>query len=390
MFGRVIVVKLVVQVRLLPTAEQAAALAATLDACNAAANHVSQVSFERKVFSRNGLQNVTDGDLRERFGLGAQPAVRVVKKVVDAYTTLRASIRAGKLGGTTSRRRAKAESTPIEFRADAAQPFDDRILSWQHDIQAVSIWTMAGRMKSVRFVGHPNHLKTLAQSRLGETDLIRRDGMWFLLATCEVPEQAEFEPVDWLGVDRGIVNLATTSDGANFQGRRLGRYRRWQARKRSQLQAKRTASAKRLLGKRARREARHATHVNHRIGKEIVAVAQRTGRGIALEDLGGIRERVRPRRDQRAMHSSWPFHQLGKHIVYKARRAGVPVITVDAHYTSQRCPRCGHTARNNRSSRDWFLCRRCGLAGPADHVAGVNVRDRARSAWVFVNMPASA
>jgi putative transposase len=314
-FGRVIVVKLVVQVRLLPTAEQAAALAATLDACNAAANHVSQVGFKRKVFSRNGLHNVMYRDLRERFGLGAQPAVRVVKKVVDAYTTLRASIRRGNLGGTTSRRRVKAESTPIEFRADAAQPFDDRILSWRHDAQTVSIWTMAGRMKSVRFVGHPNHLETLAQTRLGETDLIRRDGTWFLLATCEVPEQAEFEPVDWLGVDRGIVNLATTSDGANFQGRRLGRYRRWQARKRSQLQAKRTASAKRLLGKRARREARHATHVNHRIGKEIVAVAQRTGRGIGLEDLGGIRERVRPRRDQRAMHSSWPFHQLGRHIV---------------------------------------------------------------------------
>ncbi|NVI87878.1 ABC transporter permease [Actinomadura sp. BRA 177] len=36
------------------------------------------------------------------------------------------------------------------------------------------------------------------------------------------------------------------------------------------------------------------------------------------------------------------------------------------------------------------LCRRCGLAGPADVVAGVNVRDRARSAWVFVNMPQPA
>ncbi|MGW2567008.1 hypothetical protein [Streptomyces sp. NPDC001537] len=31
--------------------------------------------------------------------------------------------------------------------------------------------------------------------------------------------------------------------------------------------------------------------------------------------------------------------------------------------------------------------RLCGLAGPADVVAGINVRDRARSAWVFVTMP---
>ncbi|MFD9605952.1 zinc ribbon domain-containing protein [Streptomyces sp. NPDC059970] len=83
-----------------------------------------------------------------------------------------------------------------------------------------------------------------------------------------------------------------------------------------------------------------------------------------------------------------PFHQLGQHLAYKARRAGVPFIEVDAAYTSQRCPRCGHTARSNRPTRDHFSCRRCGLAGPADHVAGVNVRNRARSAWVFVTAPA--
>jgi IS605 OrfB family transposase len=212
--------------------------------------------------------------------------------------------------------------------------------------------------------------------------------MWFLIATCEVPENAlNTCPVDWIGVDRGIVNLATTSDGDNYQGRRLGRYRRWHARKRAELQAKGIRSANRRAKRRAKREARHAAHINHKISKEIVAVAQRTGRGVALEDLGGIRDRVRPSRDQRATFSSWPFHQLEEHLRYKACRAGVPVIAVDARYTSQMCPRCGHTARNNRPTRDHFCCRRCGLAGPADHVAGVNVRNRARSAWVLVNGP---
>ncbi|MFE2183588.1 zinc ribbon domain-containing protein [Streptomyces sp. NPDC059455] len=139
-----------------------------------------------------------------------------------------------------------------------------------------------------------------------------------------------------------------------------------------------------------RKERRHATCVNHRVSKEIVSVAQRTGRGIAVEELGGIRERVRLRRDQRGTLSSWPFHQLGQHLVYKARKAGVPFLEVDAAYTSQRCPRCGHTERANRPDRDRFRCRRCGLAGLADVVAGVNVRDRARSAWVFVTAPASS
>ena len=118
-----------------------------------------------------------------------------------------------------------------------------------------------------------------------------------------------------------------------------------------------------------------------------MAVAQRTGRGIALEELKGIRDRVRLYRHPRATQSSWAFHQLERHIAYKARRAGVPVLLVDARYTSQVCPRCKHTARSNRPNRDTFSCRQCGLAGPADVVAAVSIRDRARRAWALVNVP---
>ncbi|GAA4508389.1 RNA-guided endonuclease TnpB family protein [Actinoallomurus oryzae] len=307
--------------------------------------------------------------------------------MADACTTLRANLRAGNLGPQETERRRKAESKPVVFRPHAAHTYDDRCLSWNYDAQTVSIWTLDGRVKNLRFACSPEMLKDLAEHRQGESDLVFRDGKWFLIATIDIPEPEVFEPKDFIGVDRGIVNLATTSDGDNHQGRHLGRYRRWQARKRAEIQAKRTRSAKQLLKKRSRREQRHAAYLNHKISKTVVAVAQRTERGVALEQLQGIRERVTVPRDQRARLSCWPFHQLGEFIAYKARRAGVPFIEVDPAYTSQRCPRCGHTERGNRPTRDHFCCRRCGLAGPADHVAGVNVRDRARSAWVFVNMP---
>ncbi|MGW7692227.1 RNA-guided endonuclease InsQ/TnpB family protein [Streptomyces asiaticus] len=382
--------KLVVQVKLLPTPEQASVLNATLRACNRAATHASQVAFDRALKDRNGLQKEVYADLKAMFGLSAQPAVRVVKKVVDAYATLKANLRAGNLGPPAFKRYRKAVGTPIDFRPEAAQPFDDRCLSWQYDARTVSIWTVAGRMRGIPFACSPDQLKTLVAHRKGESDLVCRGGKWFLIATCDLPDPEVYEPVDWIGVDRGVVNLATTSDGTNYQGRRLSRYRRWQARKRAELQAKRTRAATRSLARRVRKERRHATCVNHRVSKEIVSVAQRTGRGIAVEELGGIRERVRLRRDQRGTLSSWPFHQLGQHLVYKARKAGVPFLEVDAAYTSQRCPRCGHTERANRPDRDRFRCRRCGLAGLADVVAGVNVRDRARSAWVFVTAPASS
>ncbi|WP_229811648.1 RNA-guided endonuclease InsQ/TnpB family protein [Streptosporangium pseudovulgare] len=378
--------KLVVQVKLLPTPEQAAALAATLHAVNAAATAVSHTAYATHTFGVYDLRRLVYGELRAD-GLSAQTAQHVIKKVADAYATLRGLVRAGRL---TGRRRRKAESTPIAFRPEAAHPFDDRCLSWRIDARTVSIRTVRGRIKDLAFTGSAEQLTMLAAHRRGESDLVCRDGMWFLIATCEVPEAPlNAEPCGWIGVDRGIVNLATTSDGVDHSGEGLARYRRRMARLRAELQAKGTKSARRKLKKRAGREARHATHTNHKISKEIVADAQRTGRGIAVEDLAGIRERVRLWPSQRATLSSWPFHQLGEFLAYKARRAGVPYTGVDPACTSQTCPVswCGSVGRGNRPSRDLFSCRSCGFAGPADHIAALNVARRAQVAWVFVNTP---
>jgi len=85
----------------------------------------------------------------------------------------------------------------------------------------------------------------LAEHRRGESDLIRRDGVWFLVAACDLDEPVVSEPDGWLGVDLGIVNIAATSDGKLHAGRGLNRYRRWMLAKRAELQAKKTLSAKR-------------------------------------------------------------------------------------------------------------------------------------------------
>ncbi|WP_225993674.1 hypothetical protein [Actinomadura rudentiformis] len=216
--------KLVVQVKLLPTHEQAAALTATLHTCNELANRVSVMAYEKQMFSRAGLQKLVYAELKAS-GLSAQPAFHVIRKTADAYTTLHAQIDAGLLGGECSRRRRKAESKPVAFRPGAAQPFDDRCLSWQVDARTVSIWTVHGRVQGIAFTASAAQLKTLAERRKGESDLVFRDSMWFLYATCEIEEAELFEPVDWIGVDRGVVNLATTCDGTNYQGKGLGDHR---------------------------------------------------------------------------------------------------------------------------------------------------------------------
>ena len=373
--------KLVTQVKLLPTPEQASALECTLRTVNDAASWVSEVAFERGVPREYELRKHTYPQLKSR-GLGAQAAQHVVKKVRDSYAVLKANIRAGNLGGPGSRRRIKAESKPIVFRPQAAQPYDDRCLSWQYDSRTVSIWTTAGRLKGVRFACSPGALKTLREQRRGESDLVLRDGVFYLLATCEVPAEPMNEnPAGFLGVDLGIVNIATTSDGARHAGRGLNRHRRRQLDLRRKLQAKGTKSAKRLLKKRARKEARHAADVNHCISKSIVTAAERTGRGVALEDLSGIRTRVRLRKDQRASLHSWSFHQLGQYIAYKAKRAGVPVVYVDPANTSQQCSECDHTDRKNRRSQAEFACRACGVIMHADLNGSRNIARKGADAW---------
>ncbi|WP_443080361.1 RNA-guided endonuclease InsQ/TnpB family protein [Streptomyces sp. SP18BB07] len=113
----------------------------------------------------------------------------------------------------------------------------------------------------------------------------------------------------------------------------------------------------------------------------MVAEEERTGRGIALEDLGGIRERVRLRKPQRATHSSWSFVQLGAFIAYKAKKAGVPVVYVDPAYTSRTCAECGHIDKANRVSQAWFVCRSCGFVDHADRNGSRNIRARAEELW---------
>jgi hypothetical protein len=72
---------------------------------------------------------------------------------------------------------------------------------------------------------------------------------------------------------------------------------------RTRLRKKNTTSAKRRLKLLADRESRIATDVNHCQSKSIVVAAKRTGHGIAIEDLRGIRDRVRLNRPQRtAVH----------------------------------------------------------------------------------------
>jgi IS605 OrfB family transposase len=245
-------------------------------------------------------------------------------------------------------------------------------------------------MKPVPFVGDPDQLAVLAQYRSGESDLVTHQGKWYLLATVDVPSADFTEPDGFVGVDMGIVNIATTSAGQNWSGARINRLRHKNRKLRAKLQAKSSKSARRLLKKISGREARFSTDTNHVISKRIVTEAERTGKGIAVEDLAGIRSRVRLRKPQRVMLHSWAFAQLGAFLAYKAEAAGIAFVQVDPAYTSQQCNDCGHIDKKNRIDQATFACQSCGVSLNADLNASRNIADRGVLAWGAVTRPNAA
>ena len=72
-------------------------------------------------------------------------------------------------------------------------------------------------------------------------------------------------------------------------------------------------------------------------------------------------------------------------IAYKALRAQGMAIKIDAHHTSQACPRCGHTCKANRPGKGLlFVCQHCRYTLHADLVGARNVALRtllARQDW---------
>lgn len=355
--------KLIAQVRLYPTNEQAAFLLQTLEAANAVCNQISAYAWEHKMFRQYDLHKALYHAIRAESGLAAQMVVRCNAKVSDAY----------KLD-----KRAKRT-----FRPQGAIAYDDRILTWYTDRREVSIWSVGSRLQISYKAGERQH--ELLQYRQGEADLVYRHEKWYLLQVCDIPDPDERQVDEALGVDLGVTNIATTSDGDIHTSATIENNRLKHQRLRTQLQRVGTKSPRRHLKKLAGKQARFQKDVNHQISKRIVSEAERTNRAIALEELTGIRSRTRVKgKEQRAKHSNWAFAQLRDYISYKAKRAGIPVILVNPAYTSQRCFACGHTERANRRSQAEFLCVECGYSNHADHNASLNI---AKLAWAAVRQP---
>lgn len=346
--------KQTLMIKLAPTETQYKTLLETMERFNEACNCIAAKAFEFKTANKIRLQQCVYKDIRRDFGLSAQLTIRAISKVSEAY-----------------KRDKKVQPT---FKPRGAVIYDQRILSWK-GLDKVSILTLEGRQFVAIRIGA--YQEARLDRTVRQTDLIYRDKIFYLAAVVDAPEPPINNPHEFIGVDLGIKNIAFDSDGIQYSGNKVNTLRKRYTKLRAKLQSKRTKSAKRLLQKRRRKEARFAKDINHVISKKLVEKAKDTHRGIALENLEGIRERTIVRKSQRRQQHSWGFYQLRRFIEYKARLAGVLVELVDPRNTSRTCPECGCINKRNRKSQSEFSCVSCGFSSIADYIAAVNIGRRA-------------
>lgn len=172
-----------------------------------------------------------------------------------------------------------------------------------------------------------------------------------------------------VGIDRGLYNIVSLSDGKIYSSQLVRKKKRQFLFVKRQLQAKGTRSSKRKLKKRSGREKRFSLNINHCISKWLVSLPYDT---YVLEDLTGIRNQKSKGKMLNGWLSNWTFFQLETFLKYKAEALGKQIVKVDARYTSQKCSNCGIIEKKNRN-KSQYQCVSCGYFEHADINAAKNI-----------------
>src|SRR6266566_4819317 len=188
--------------KLAPTEEQHQALLEIMHEFNAAANYVASLALAEKSANKFDLQKLVYGELRTTYKLPAQLAIRAISKASEAYK--------------------RDTSMQPTFRPEGAIVYDQRVMSFK-GLTTVSLLTLSGRVLVPLRVG--DYQQARMDRMKGQADLLYRGATFYLAVTLDVAEPPPDTPQDTLGVDLGIVNLATDSEGETFRGEHVERNR---------------------------------------------------------------------------------------------------------------------------------------------------------------------
>ena len=185
-------------------------------------------------------------------------------------------------------------------------------------------------------------------------------------------EMPQAEPSNPVGIDVGLTQRLTLSDGSVVPPRRVDA----SSIKRAQRRFSRAKKGSRSRGKKAlslakahRREKERAVQADFRLAHHLV----QTYDGIAVENLN-VAGMLRSKRFSKKM-SEQRWSSLGNILEYKAEKAGIPYERVDPKHTTTDCSSCGHRQPMPLGLRV-FHCGACGMCVGRDLNAAMNIRAR--------------
>lgn len=336
----------------------------TMQAYTDACNCVSEYIYDTHNLKQRALNSALYGKLRTDFELGAQMAQSVMITVIAKYKTIL--------------KNQKEWIKPV-FRKPRIDLVWNRDYSLVNNRSRFSVNTLTGRIKCEFYdKGFESYFDVA--NKFGTAKLVCKHNKFFL----HIPITYEIDMLDTkdvsnvVGIDRGVRFLATSYDSSGktvfYSGSEVKQKRGHYKALRKELQQVKTSSSRRRLKAIGQRENRYVQDINHCISKALVENNPK-GTLFVLEDLSGIKsatEKVRVK--DRYVMVSWSYYDLEQKLMYKALKNHQLVIKVDPRYTSQTCPKCGHTERGNRSKKlHRFCCKNCGYQSNDDRIGGMNL-----------------
>ncbi len=278
------------------------------------------------------------------------------------------------------KRRGKVRKERPRFRGSVLM-LDDHLFRLDLERWEARISTPRGRL-AFRLM-HGDYHERFKSAKVGQAWIVRRGDEYYLKAVFRF--DVELRELDGciLGVDVNENNVTVAWDSGAERvktGERSIRTAYFLKRRRIQSALKAGETRERLLVKYRERERNRIADLYHKLALQIVERAIEIGASVvAMEDLKGIRRRIRYSRAMNGRLHRWSFRRFQQILEYKARLAGLNVIYVNPRGTSRRCPICGGKLSPNGHRR--LKCPRCGFEGDRDVVGALNVMKRAREMW---------
>ena len=216
------------------------------------------------------------------------------------------------------------------------------------------------------------------------------NGQWFASMQTE-QEVAQPLPTATtaVGIDVGISRFATLSDGSHINPLnsfkqhqvKLARYQRSMSRKvkfsKNWQKARQKVSKTHARIANMRRDFLHKTSTAISKNHAMIFVEDLKVANMSKSAKGTIAKPGRKVRQKAGLNRSildQGWSEFRRQLEYKQAWNGGWLDAVPPQYTSQECPCCGHTAKDNRKTQAHFVCMDCGFAEHADLVGAINIR----------------